>query len=116
MPGAGRAEVGNLSLNPDVAVFALHMRANRRDQVAHAPHPAVDRAEAETELVGGTHGNRSVLVPSAEYLVPSKADSSPSTSLRVEMTSIWVNDETLSAGCLVLPASVSIFRRPTGPG
>ncbi len=60
MAGPGRAEVGDFSFDPNVSIFALDVGADRRDQVAHAPYPAFGGTEAESKLIGGTHGNRSL--------------------------------------------------------
>src|SRR5579871_5210238 len=48
----GRTEVRNLSFHPGVGVFALDVRADCGDEVAHLPDTAVRRAEVEAKLVG----------------------------------------------------------------
>ena len=55
MAGIGGAEVGDLAFDPRVGIFALDVRADRANQFADFPDPALGRAEAEAHLVGERH-------------------------------------------------------------
>src|SRR5262252_145930 len=51
MSGFWRAEVGNFTFDPGVGIFALNVRANGRNKIAHLPDAPLGRTEGESQLI-----------------------------------------------------------------
>src|SRR5215467_7851473 len=51
MSGFWRTEVGDFTFDPGVGIFALDVRANSRNEIAHLPDAPLGRSEGESQLI-----------------------------------------------------------------